>query len=358
MTSRLTRRRTLGLLGGGLLAVSGKRALGQSSAGSLVVASLGGSFEATQRKAVFDPFQKATGIDLKVVAYSNPSQVAAQQKTGNIEWDAILIAKGAMLPLVKQGYFEKIDYGRIAKEDVAAIQPQSLLHDYGVPNIVFSRGIAYNTKLITPGKHPRTWEEVWDVKKYPGQRSLGAFSGSLTPDLEFALIADGVAPEKLYPLDVDRAFKSLDRIRPHVAKFWTTGAVSPQLLVDGEASVASAYMNRIGDLIATGAPVAMEWNQAELQIDYWCVLKGARNRDNALKLIAFATRADIQAAWSAETLMGPANSAAFKRLPPERARMLPSSPENLAGQFIYNDEWWAEHYRDIQRRWEQWSLQR
>jgi putative spermidine/putrescine transport system substrate-binding protein len=356
MTGRLTRRHTLGLLGGGLAAISSRRALARSGGGSLVAASLGGSLEAAQRKAVFEPFQKETGIEVTVVAYSSPSQAAAQQKTGNIEWDAILLSKTAMLSLAKQGALDKIDSDRIAKADLAAIQPQSLLHDYGVPNIFFSRGIAYNTRLIAPDRHPRTWEEVWDVKKFPGPRSLGAFSGSLTPDLEFALIADGVAPNALYPLDVDRAFRSLDRIRPHVAKFWTTGAVSPQLLADGEVSVASAYMNRIGDLVASGAPVAMEWNQGELQQDYWCVLKGARNRDNALKLIAFATRDDVQAALSQETLMGPSNSDAFRHLGADRARALPSAPDNLARQFIYNDEWWAENYAAIQRRWEKWSL--
>ena len=162
-----------------------------------------------------------------------------------------------------------------------------LIHPYGVPNILFSRGICYNTKAISPDQHPRSWAEVWDVKKFPGQRSLGAFSGSLTPDLEFALLADGVPMDKLYPLDIERSFKSLDRIRPNVAKFWTTGAMSPQMLTDGEISVGSAYINRIGDLIATGAPVAYEWNQANVQNNYWCILKGRqelRQRDEAGRL--------------------------------------------------------------------------
>ena len=293
---------------------------------------------------------------VRVVAYSSPSQVAAQQKTGNIEWDAILIAKGAMLPLLAQGYFQKIDYDRIAKDDVGRIEPQSLIHPYGVLNIFFSRGIAYNTRQIPPGKHPKSWAEVWDTRTFPGQRSLGAFSGSLTPDLEFALLADGVAKDKLYPIDIDRAFRSLDRIRPHVAKFWTTGAMAPQMLTDGEVAVASAYMNRIGDMAATGAPVGAEWNEAALQSDYWCILTGAKNYDNAMKLIAYATRADVQAAWSQETLMGPSNSGAFRLLPPDRARNLPSSPENLARQFVYSDEWWAEHYADVQRRWDRWAM--
>ncbi len=327
--------------------------------GEVRVASLGGSFEDAQRRGVFDPFEKASGIKVTAIAYQGPSQVAAQQKTGNIEWDAILMSKAAMLSLQKEKFLEKVDYDRIPKADVAGITPQSLIHPEGVPNILFSRGIAYNTKAISPGKHPRSWAEVWDVQKFPGQRSLGAFSGSLSPDLEFALLADGVPMDKLYPIDVERAFKSLDRIRPNVAKFWTTGAMSPQMLVDGEISVGSAYLNRIGDLLASGSPpVAFDWNQAMVQNNYWCILKGAKNYENAMKLIAFATSAEGQAGFARETLMGPVNVNAFKLLSPERARQLPSSPENLPKQFIYNDDWWGENREPIRRRWDQWALKR
>ena len=323
--------------------------------GEIRVASLGGSFEEAQNRSVFEPFEKESGIKIRLIAYQGPSQVAAQQRTGNVEWDAIVMSKGAMLSLHKQGYMEKIDYDRIDKAELAGV-PKELIHPYAVPNILFTRGICFNTKAIAVGQHPRSWAEVWDVKKFPGQRSLGAFSGSLTPDLEFALLADGVSIDKLYPLDVERAFKSLDRIRPSVAKFWTTGAMSPQMLTDGEISVGSAYINRIGDLIAGGAPLAYEWSQGNVQNNYWCILKGAKNYDNAMKLIAYATRARVQSTFSMATLMGPANLKAFELLPKERAQMLPSSPDNLTKQFIYNDEWWADNRAAVQRRWDQWAL--
>ena len=54
--------------------------------------------------------------------------------------------------------------------------------------------------------------------------------------------------------------------------------------------------------------------------------------------------------------MGPANSRAFDLLSKERAAMLPSSPENLKKQFIYNDEWWADNRDGVQKHWDQWAL--
>ena len=35
-----------------------------------------------------------------------------------------------------------------------------------------------------------------------------------------ALVADGVPKDKLYPLDLDRAFKKLDEIKPHIKVWW------------------------------------------------------------------------------------------------------------------------------------------
>jgi len=359
MATGITRRTALKTIAAGAGALATPALVrGQTSikgTGEVRVASLGGSFEDAQSKGVFEPFEKESGIKVKLVAYTGPSQVVAQERTGNIEWDCIVMSKAAMLSLNKQGYVEKIDYDRIDKKDLDGL-PQGMQHPYGVPNILFSRGICYNTKAIPTGNHPTTWAEVWDTKRFPGQRSLGAFSGSLTPDLEFALLADGVAIDKLYPLDLDRAFTSLDRIRPSVAKFWTTGAMSPQMLADGQISCGSAYINRIGDLIPSGAPVAYEWNQGEIQNNYWCILKGAKNYDNAMKLIAFATGPVAQAGFSTHTLMGPANVRAFDLLSKDRAAMLPSSPENLKKQFIYNDEWWAENRETVQKRWDQWAL--
>jgi putative spermidine/putrescine transport system substrate-binding protein len=52
------------------------------------------------------------------------------------------------------------------------------------------------------------------VRRFPGPRSL---RNHPVDNLEFALLADGAAMDKLYPIDMDRAFRKLDEIRQHVA---------------------------------------------------------------------------------------------------------------------------------------------
>jgi putative spermidine/putrescine transport system substrate-binding protein len=62
------------------------------------------------------------------------------------------------------------------------------------------------------------------VKGFPGTRALRNDPQTV---LEAALLADGVPRDKLYPLDVDRAFKKLEQIKPDIAVWWTS-AVSPR----------------------------------------------------------------------------------------------------------------------------------
>jgi len=57
--------------------------------------------------------------------------------------------------------------------------------------------------------------------------------------IEEALLADGVAKDKLYPLDIDRAFRSLDKIKKDVAVWWTGGAQTSQMLKTGEVDMSS-----------------------------------------------------------------------------------------------------------------------
>ena len=98
-----------------------------------------------------------------------------------------------------------------------------------------------------------------------------------TDNLEFALIADGVPMDKLYPIDFDRAFKKLDQIKPHVTVWWTTGQQPAQLLLDKEVVLATGWNGRFYDLIKKGAPVEIEWNEGALKQGSFVIPRGAKN---------------------------------------------------------------------------------
>ena len=140
--------------------------------------------------------------------------------------------------------------------------------------------LGYNKEAFPEGKQPKSWAEFWDAEEFPGARML-ADMASGTPNLEFALIADGVPMDKIFPIDIDRAFKSLSKIKPHIKKFWDTGALSAQMLADKEVVLGSIWNGRLQAVADKGAPVAIEWNQHMLQIQAYGMFKDAQEQEGS-----------------------------------------------------------------------------
>ena len=103
-----------------------------------------------------------------------------------------------------------------------------------------------------------------------------------------------MAIDKLYPIDIERAWKSMDRLRPLVTKWYQSHAEAIQLVTAGEADVACTVGPRGITAKRSGAPIDVDYNQGKLGSDYWCLVKGSKNQEVALQFINFAL--DAQAA--------------------------------------------------------------
>lgn len=73
-----------------------------------------------------------------------------------------------------------------------------------------------------------------------------------------------MAQDRLYPLDVDRAFRVLDGIKSAVREFWIDGATPGLLLQRRQVVASSVWHGRPNQLIKQGAPLAYQWNGAGL----------------------------------------------------------------------------------------------
>ncbi|MDQ7774701.1 MAG: ABC transporter substrate-binding protein [Paracoccus aminovorans] len=308
-----------------------------AQAEEVVFVSQGGAYQEAQTKAILDPVAAKTGITVK--QDSSPDawpQLRTQTETGKPIWDVIDTPTKDCLRGGEQGMIEKLDLSRMP--NVAAM-PAEYRNDYSVAYEFYSSVLAYNSEAFPDGA-PQSWADFWDVEKFPGTRSLRNYP---LATLEAALLADGVAPDKIYPMDVDRAFKKLEQIKPHVSVWWTSGAQSAQLLADGEADMVMAWNGRVSAVKAEGAPVDFTYNQGLLQYTSLCILKGAPNAEAAVKFVDAALDPEIQANFPAYIDYGPANPKAYDtgKISPERAAEMPSSPENAARQLLVSTEWWA-----------------
>lgn len=358
-----------GVVGGGLVAGSGLARLSPASAeaaidlsgsGFVVVMDGGGAWGAAKRAAYFEPFEAATGIRVIANPGLDPGKLKAGVQAGAPGYDVFSLSAGILETFVREGLLEPIDYRWFDPTDKAALTP-ARPHEYGVPDLFYSLVLAYDSRKFG-ARPPRTWADFWGTQRYPGLRTLAP--GSWGPEgalFEQALLADGVDPARLYPLDLDRAFRSLDRIRPAITKFWKSGAEPVQMLLDGQVALASAYNGRVSDAQSKGATIANSWEQAVLQHSYWIVPKGAKNVENAMKFVAFASRARSQARFAELIAYGPTNSRAFEYIRPERAAILPTSPELRDRQVLVDFAWWSRepapgksNLQVVVERWEKW----
>jgi len=325
------------------------------AAGKVVIRTIGGSYEEANVKAIFEPFTKATGIEIVKVP-ATLGKLLAMFESGNIELDVVDAGELGVLSLSQKGALEKINYKSWKLTNPDDFDP-AIRRDDMIADIYFSSVLGYNSQTFPGGKQPRSWAEFWDLKKFPGPRMLADIASGAV-DLEFALLADGVPRDKIYPINVDRAFKSLDRVRPGIRKFWDTGALSAQMLADKEVVLGSIWNGRLQAVADKGAPLAIEWNEAMLQTQFWSILKGAKNLENAQRFIEFACQPEIQASHAKHIPYGPTNRQAFKSIPADVAARLPSSPEQKAKAFLQNGKWWADNRAMVSERWSQWLLQK
>ena len=248
-----------------------------------------------------------------------------------------------------QNLFEKLDYSKIPKDELLA----EAIHDYGVANCFWSTILGYNTQRFPTGKHPTGWPDFWDPQKFPGPRALRK---DPVANFEFALLAAGVPRDKLYPLDVDKAFQSLDRIKPHVKVWWEAGEQPAQLLGSGEVVLASAWNGRVYNAAKAGKPEAVEWEGGVISSDWWIIPRGAKNKETAQEFLAFASSAAPQADYPKYIPYGPVNKKAIQMVAPELLKDLPTAPANLAKQVIINNQWWYDNQAAVLERWNNWLL--
>ncbi|OCC05422.1 spermidine/putrescine ABC transporter substrate-binding protein [Labrys sp. WJW] len=333
------------------------------AADTLTVVSYGGQYTASQTKAQYQPFTAKTGIGIQSVDYNGGlAELIAQVRSGTVSWDVVDVEQQDLERGCADGLFEKVDPaslpagsdGTPAKADFLpeALQP------CGVGSVVWSNVIAFNQTAF-PGAKPKTLEDFFDLKTFPGKRGLPKRPNAL---LEWALMADGVAARDVYatlgtPEGLDRAFAKLDTIKDQ-AVFWETGAQMIQLLADGEVAVSAAYNGRIqGAITDDKKPLAIIWDRQIWNADYYAIVAGTKKRDNAKTFVAFATGTEPLAMQTRYLTYGPVRRSAQTLVDPSLAANLPTAPGNFQSALAFDAKWWMEHGDAVNERYAAWLSQ-
>jgi len=320
------------------------------AAETLTIADPGGPYGPAFRKAFYDPFERETGIRIANVAReAEPTaQFKIMVETRSFIWDVCTLTLSARDILAKQNLLDPIS---LDARDAPGLMPEALT-PFWLGTDVFSTVLAYRTDRF-PNQAPASWADFWNTKRFPGRRAM---RNNPIDTLEEALLADGVPLDRLYPLDVDRAFRSLDRIKPQVTVWWTGGAQSSQLIQSGEVDMAALWNGRAQAAIDGGASVRIVWNQGLYSIEGWAMPRGGPRADAGRRFIRFCTDPARQALFTEGLSYGPTNLQAYDRISSERAVSLPTFPANLKGMTLAREDWWSVNRTAMNERFNAWVL--
>lgn len=317
---------------------------GPSLAADLVFTSWGGTTQDVQKSAWADKFTAKAGINVLQDGPTDYGKIKAMVEAKGVTWDVVDVEGDYAIQAGDKGLLEKLDFTVI---DKSSLDPR-FVTDYSVGSFYYSFVIGCNKDAVKAC--PSSWGDLFDTAKFPGKRTF--YKWSAPGVIEAALLADGVAADKLYPLDLDRAFKKLDTIKADIV-WWSGGAQSQQLLASAEAPFGSFWNGRLTALSATGVNVETSWAQNITAADALVVPKGTKNKDAAMKFIAFAVSPEGQAEMAAGTGYAPTNLKSPALMDAKIAKTLPD--QQTASQVNADMAYWAKHRDEIGERWYAWQ---
>jgi len=310
----------------------------------------GANFE-IRKQYFYDPFTAATGIEVE--HYSGERSLAklkAMADTGNLEFDMSVDEGSRAFAAGKAGFLDPLDLSQL---DMSRLPFTEWTSEHTIAWQFYSLGIGYNTETQV-GPVPSTWQELWDAETFPGRRGLLARPNDT---LEAALLADGVKPSELYPLDIDRAYASLDKIKANINVWIDDMPKGIELLQARELQYCHSTTARLQNARRAGLPLDFISSLPISAPSNLQIMKDSPNYENAMQLVKWILNNEDGGSEGYFTHMvgfGPTDSAVTERLSAEVKANLASRDD--AGAAWVNAQWWGDNLATVTERHQLWLI--
>ena len=322
LEAAMTRRNAIvGSMASGLALALGRPLIAQAQPAALTFPNSGGALEEAYRAAYFDTFTAKTHINVLSAPYMDSAQIKAMVDNNAVSVDLVNTDATDAAILARAGLLERIDYDIVDRKPLLPRSGTGVL-----PSARFCGlrdGLEY--EIVHQCTRPQNWTEFFDIKAKPGQRSLWK---AAPQTLEVAAMGGGQLPDKLYPLDLDRAFEKLNAIKSSLSMVGSQARKGAQLIIGGEVDVGTVWNGRLFKPKAEGAPVDFTFDGALVVADAMVIPKGAKNKKYSMQFLANMMEAKNQAVFCRMIPYGPANTETFTLLTDaEKARLGELAPE-------------------------------
>ena len=320
-----------------------------------------GPYMRSQMLGFVRPYEEANNAKVHVAHYNGGiSEIRDQVESANVVWDVVDLTQADSLRACKEGLLENISDielpdgvdGTPFREDFV----DGALNDCGVGVIVWGTAYAFNNSQFadTP---PSTIADFFDTENYPGPRAI---RNDPTVIMEWALMADGVAREDVYPTletaeGVDRALKKMDEIKSGL-QIWETGREPVRMLNAGDVAMSSIWATT-GATAAQeeGADFTVNMDGRVIELDLFGIPKGSQNKDGAIEFIRFASSSNALADMVGYLPNGPTRKSSIALLSEDVLERIPNGPAYEDNLYIMSDAgWWANNHARLEEAFDSW----
>ncbi len=328
----------------------------------LTIGTWGGSYENAQQKALFTPFEIATGIQIKTQLYAGDLGVLK----ANAVPDIIDMTMDDSVQACEKNLIQKQNLKTILAPSPEGIEAEKdfitgAFTPCGVAHLTYSTLIAFDDRAFT-GEKPQRISDFFDLQRFPGKRALRKRPAAV---LEWALMTEGVPLNQVYDLlSTDRgmrlAFRRLNSIRDHIV-WWNDPEEPARLLNSRQVVMASGFNGRFFDAQIQGDSITMIWDGQIVDWDVWVTPHTSKPKNEAIhRFIRFVTQSENMARLAEHIPYGPSRLSALNRIglhPHKKLSMrdhLPTAPHHLARALFRDPKWYARTAALRNKRFDEW----
>lgn len=320
-----------------------------------------GPYMRSQMLGFVRPYEAEKGLRVNVASYNGGiNEIRDQVESANVLWDVVDLTQADSLRACEEGLLEKIDDITLPEgKDGSSYRDDFVdgaLNPCGVGVIVWATAFAYSHNAYGTAQ-PTSIADFFDTLKFPGARAI---RDDPTVIMEWALMADGVERENVYPTletpeGVARALAKMDAIKPGL-QLWSTGREPVRLLNAGDAPMAMVWAT-------TGAVASKEedanfsvvWDGRVIELDLFGIPKGSRYKEDAIEFIRFASSSKSLADMVTLLPNGPTRKSSLALLSDEVLAQIPNGPAYEEQLSIRSDaQWWANNHAALEEAFDAW----
>ena len=316
---------------------------------NLTYVSYGGTGQQAQIDAWQTPYTAAhPNITFSNTSPPDPAQVKAQVLSNSVNWNIVTTAPY----LASQNcgtLYEKLTIPNIDKSQFAP----GVIGDCYITDFRYSIVLSYNKdKWPDAATAPKTLADFFDTKKFPGKR--GIVPTVQDGFLETALLAAGVSPKKMYPLDVDKALGEWDKIKSDTIFAANPGALL-QAATSKQVDMQLLVQARSKALLDTGANVGVIWDKTVTSLDGLAIPKGSPYKEQIEQFFSFLLQPDQSAKFAELSGAAPSNDKAKPVYTANGNAVNAFGPANTGKVTMQVDAaYWGKNYNQVQAKVTQW----